>query len=78
VNTEKIIVKTLSSNVFEILGYHGETSSIQVQDAMGRNVSIDVEISNGLLLNMDALSKGVYFVCIDGKFHQVQVKLLVH
>jgi hypothetical protein len=45
---------------------------------MGRNVSIDVEISNGLLLNMDALSKGVYFVCIDGKFHQVQVKLLVH
>ena len=78
VNTEKIIVKTLSSNVFEILGYNGQTSSIQAQDAMGRNVSIDVEDSSGLLLNMDGLSKGIYFVRIDGKSHQVQLKLLVH
>jgi hypothetical protein len=76
-NSEMLTVKTISSNVYQITGWHGDIPSIHVQDAMGRDVAIQLEQTNGILLNMNDLGRGIYFVRFEGKSQKLQVKLLV-
>ncbi|MFO0493911.1 MAG: T9SS type A sorting domain-containing protein, partial [Flavobacteriia bacterium] len=77
-NSEMLTVKTISSNVYQITGWYGDIPSIHVQDAMGRDVAIQLEQTNGILLNMNDLGRGIYFVRFEGKSQKLQVKLLVH